>query len=68
MGFFNGGSGAETDGSDGFNVGAKLHHRHFGIGEVTARNGDIITVQFAKGKVRRLSASHLKRKKLAEVR
>ena len=66
--FFNGGSGAETDGSDGFNVGAKLHHRHFGIGEVTARNGDIITVQFAKGKVRRLSASHLKRKKLAEVR
>lgn len=63
-----GGSGADADGSDGFNVGTKLHHRHFGIGEVTARNGDIITVQFVKGKVRRMSASHLKRKKLAEVR
>ncbi len=56
------------DEPDEFSVGREIAHNRFGVGRVTARNGDIATVQFENGAVRRMSISHLKRKKIAEVR
>lgn len=49
-------------------VGTRFTHKYFGDGEVTARNGDIITAQFKNGRICRLSVAHLRRKKLAKVR
>ena len=48
-------------------VGTEIKHSSFGVGKVTAKNGDIITAEFVNGRICRLSLSHTLKKGIVKT-